>query len=128
MLQVRLDVAKKSRYTRLNSGFFSDSTGARALDAVVDAGDTTVESCVAACQAKGYFLAGLEFGRECCEFPVTGGVCSVGVVRSDGIVSLRFRASAWFDVRWERQWDRARELPSEPRRYLLQHGLSRRRK
>ena len=27
-----------------------------------------MESCVAACQAKGYFLAGLEFGRECCEF------------------------------------------------------------
>lgn len=46
---------------------FSDSTTARALQVRVDAGNTTVESCVAACQAQGFSLAGVEFGRECCE-------------------------------------------------------------
>lgn len=72
MLQVRSWThAKKvlDIYTRLKPRlFFSDSTGARALEAVVDAGNTTVESCVAACQARGYSLAGVEFGKECCEF------------------------------------------------------------
>ena len=48
--------------------FFSDSVSARALQVRVDAGNTTVESCVAACQAKQFTLAGLEFGKECCEF------------------------------------------------------------
>ena len=33
---------------------------------MVDAGDTTVESCVAACQAQGFSLAGVEYGAECC--------------------------------------------------------------
>ena len=46
--------------------YFSDSVGARALQVMVDAGSTTVESCVAACQAQGFSLAGVEFGRECC--------------------------------------------------------------
>ncbi|KAI0263595.1 hypothetical protein BC834DRAFT_971278 [Gloeopeniophorella convolvens] len=46
-------------------GCYNDSTSARALHARVDAGNTTVESCVAACQAQGLSLAGLEFGREC---------------------------------------------------------------
>jgi len=46
-------------------GCYNDSTSARALEVMVDAGNTTVESCVAACQARGFFLAGLEFGREC---------------------------------------------------------------
>jgi len=63
----KLDAQKISILYTAEFGF-SDSTGGRALEAVVDAGDTTVESCVAACQAKGYFLAGVEFGRECCEF------------------------------------------------------------
>ena len=63
----KLDAQKISILYTAELGF-SDSTGGRALEAVVDAGDTTVESCVAACQAKGYFLAGVEFGRECCEF------------------------------------------------------------
>ena len=40
-------------------GFFSDSTSARALERRVDAGSVTVESCVAACQAQGFFLAGV---------------------------------------------------------------------
>ncbi|KAI9449279.1 WSC domain-containing protein [Lactarius psammicola] len=46
-------------------GCYNDSTSARALQVRVDAGITTVESCVAACQAQGFTLAGLEFGREC---------------------------------------------------------------
>ena len=44
----------------------SDSISARALQVRVDAGNTTVESCVAACQAQEYSLAGLEYGQECC--------------------------------------------------------------
>ncbi|KAI9439171.1 WSC domain-containing protein [Lactarius indigo] len=32
----------------------------------VNAGNTTVETCVSACQAQGFSLAGVEFGRECC--------------------------------------------------------------
>ena len=63
----KLDAQKISILDTTELGF-SDSTSGRALEAVVDAGDTTVESCVAACQAKGYFLAGVEFGGECCEF------------------------------------------------------------
>ena len=68
MLQVSWDVPKKKISIRDSTRHFSDSTSARALGAVVNAGDTTVESCVAACQAQGYSLAGVEFGRECCEF------------------------------------------------------------
>jgi hypothetical protein len=33
---------------------------------MVDAGNTTVESCVAACQAQEFSLAGVEYGKECC--------------------------------------------------------------
>ena len=33
---------------------------------MVDAGSTTVESCVAACQAQEFSLAGVENGGECC--------------------------------------------------------------
>jgi len=96
-----------STYTRDNSNFtiptmvssvgqwqalgcYNDSTSARALEAVVDAGDTTVESCVAACQAKGYFLAGLEFGRECfCGSELQYGSTFVG--NDDGIQNGHFR-------------------------------------
>ncbi|KAH9032989.1 WSC domain-containing protein [Lactarius pseudohatsudake] len=46
-------------------GCYNDSVSARALQERVEAGNTTVESCVAACQAQGFTLAGLEFGREC---------------------------------------------------------------
>ncbi|KAI9449273.1 WSC domain-containing protein [Lactarius psammicola] len=46
-------------------GCYNDSVSARALQVRVEAGNTTVESCVAACQAQGFSLAGLEFGREC---------------------------------------------------------------
>ena len=45
---------------------YSDSVSARALQVMVDAGNTTVESCVAACQAQEFSLAGVEYGRECC--------------------------------------------------------------
>ena len=33
---------------------------------MVDAGNTTVESCIAACQAQEFSLAGVEYGKECC--------------------------------------------------------------
>ncbi|KAH8991415.1 WSC domain-containing protein [Lactarius hatsudake] len=46
-------------------GCYNDSVSARALQVRVEAGNTTVESCVAACQAQGFRLAGVEFGREC---------------------------------------------------------------
>ncbi|KAN0133552.1 WSC domain containing protein [Lactarius tabidus] len=46
-------------------GCYNDSISARALQVIVDAGNTTVESCVAACQALGFSLAGVEYGREC---------------------------------------------------------------
>ncbi|KAH9032990.1 hypothetical protein EDB85DRAFT_1890429 [Lactarius pseudohatsudake] len=46
-------------------GCYSDSVSARALQVMVDAGNTTVESCVTACQAQGFSLAGVEFGKEC---------------------------------------------------------------
>ncbi|KAI9449280.1 WSC domain-containing protein [Lactarius psammicola] len=46
-------------------GCYNDSVSARALQVRVEAGNTTVESCVAACQAQGFSLAGVEFGREC---------------------------------------------------------------
>jgi hypothetical protein len=46
-------------------GCYNDSVSARALQVRVDAGNTTVESCVAACQAQEFTLAGLEYGKEC---------------------------------------------------------------
>ncbi|KAF8258450.1 WSC domain-containing protein [Lactarius quietus] len=46
-------------------GCYNDSVSARALQVTVDAGNTTVESCVAACQAQEFTLAGVEYGREC---------------------------------------------------------------
>ena len=46
--------------------YFSDSVSARALQVRVDAGDTTVESCIAACQSQEFSLAGVEYGSECC--------------------------------------------------------------
>ncbi|KAI9449275.1 hypothetical protein BJY52DRAFT_1227861 [Lactarius psammicola] len=46
-------------------GCYNDSVSARALQVMVDAGNTTVESCVATCQSQGFSLAGVEFGREC---------------------------------------------------------------
>jgi len=46
-------------------GCYSDSVSARALPVIVDAGNTTVESCVNTCQAQKYTLAGVEFGKEC---------------------------------------------------------------
>ncbi|KAH9032994.1 WSC domain-containing protein [Lactarius pseudohatsudake] len=46
-------------------GCYNDSVSARALQVRVNAGNTTVETCVAACQAQGFSLAGVEFGREC---------------------------------------------------------------
>ncbi|KAI9439357.1 WSC domain-containing protein [Lactarius indigo] len=49
-----------------SQGCYSDSPSSRALHAKVDAGDTTVESCIAACQADEHMLAGVEFGQECC--------------------------------------------------------------
>ncbi|KAH9032999.1 WSC domain-containing protein [Lactarius pseudohatsudake] len=71
-----------SMYQRINSNFiipalvpsvglwnglgcYNDSVSARALQVRVEAGSTTVGSCVAACQAQGFSLAGVEFGREC---------------------------------------------------------------
>ncbi|KAI0263607.1 WSC domain-containing protein [Gloeopeniophorella convolvens] len=60
-------------------GCFNDSTDARALHERVDAGNTTVESCVAACQAQGFSLAGLEFGDECwCGSELDNGSVFVG--------------------------------------------------
>ncbi|KAF8258448.1 WSC domain-containing protein [Lactarius quietus] len=46
-------------------GCYNDSISARALQVTVNAGSTTVESCVAACQAQEFTLAGVEYGREC---------------------------------------------------------------
>lgn len=44
--------------------------GLRALDSQssgIDPSQMTVESCLDACEAQGYFLAGVEWSRECCE-------------------------------------------------------------
>ena len=71
----------------------SDSVSARALQVTVDAGSTTVESCVAACQNQGFSLAGVEYGRECCAstsrsffFPVVYIDNHQGVVHSSSMV------------------------------------------
>ena len=31
-------------------------------------GSTTVANCLATCEAQGYTIAGVEYGRECCKF------------------------------------------------------------
>ncbi|KAI9449272.1 WSC domain-containing protein [Lactarius psammicola] len=73
-----------------SKGCYSDSPGARALHARVDAGDTTVESCVTACQAQGLTLAGVEFGQECwCGSEIENGQTFVG--NDDGIKHGNFR-------------------------------------
>ncbi|KAI9449281.1 hypothetical protein BJY52DRAFT_1227867 [Lactarius psammicola] len=68
------DQPKASTYQRVNSTFIIPAmvpsvglwNGLGCYKSVrVEAGSTTVESCVAACQAQGFSLAGVEFGREC---------------------------------------------------------------
>ena len=44
----------------------SDSVSERTLERSVDAGSTTVESCVSACQSQLFTIAGLEYAKECC--------------------------------------------------------------
>ncbi|KAI9439174.1 WSC domain-containing protein [Lactarius indigo] len=98
---------KASSYQRINSTFiipalvpsvglwnglgcYNDSVSARALQVRVDAGNTTVGSCVAACQAQGFSLAGVEFGRECwCGSQLQHGSAFFG--NSDGIRNGNFR-------------------------------------
>ncbi|KAH9173154.1 WSC domain-containing protein [Lactarius sanguifluus] len=71
-------------------GCYNDSVNARALQVRVDAGQTTVKSCVAACQAQGFSLAGVEFGRECwCGSQLQHG--SKFFSNSDGIQDGRLR-------------------------------------
>ncbi|KAH8985360.1 WSC domain-containing protein [Lactarius akahatsu] len=71
-------------------GCYNDSVSARALQVRVDAGQTTVESCVAACQTQGFSLAGVEFGRECwCGSQLQHGSKFFG--NSDGIQDGRLR-------------------------------------
>ncbi|KAI9449277.1 WSC domain-containing protein [Lactarius psammicola] len=63
----------------MSQGCYSDSPSSRALHARVDAGDTTVESCIAACQAQEFTLAGVEFGQECwCGSEIEHGQTFVG--------------------------------------------------
>jgi glucan 1,3-beta-glucosidase len=54
-------------------GCYTDNPTARTLTTylVVPGGQgaTTIETCLAACQALGYSLAGLEYANECCKFP-----------------------------------------------------------
>ncbi|KAH8985362.1 WSC domain-containing protein [Lactarius akahatsu] len=98
---------KASSYERINSTFvipalvpsvglwnglgcYNDSVSARALQVRVEAGNTTVGSCVAACQAQGFSLAGVEFGRECwCGSQLQHGSAFFG--NSDGIRNGNFR-------------------------------------
>ncbi|KAI0263603.1 WSC domain-containing protein [Gloeopeniophorella convolvens] len=71
-------------------GCYNDSTSARALEVRIDAGNTTVESCVAACEAKGFSLAGLEFAKECwCGSELQNGSQFFG--NDDGIEDGNFR-------------------------------------
>ncbi|KAH9161006.1 WSC domain-containing protein [Lactarius sanguifluus] len=73
-----------------SKGCYSDSPSARALHARVDAGDTTVESCVAACEDQQLTLAGVEFGQECwCGSEIENGQTFVG--NDDGIKHGNFR-------------------------------------
>jgi hypothetical protein len=46
----------------------SDTVSSRTLERSVDAGSTTVESCVSACQSQMFTIAGLEYAQECCRF------------------------------------------------------------
>lgn len=98
---------KASSYERINSTFvipalvpsvglwnglgcYNDSVSARALQVRVEAGNTTVGSCVAACQAQGFSLAGVEFSRECwCGSQLQHGSAFFG--NSDGIRNGNFR-------------------------------------
>ena len=45
----------------------SDLVSSRTLERSVDAGNVTVESCVSACQAESFTMAGLEYAQECCK-------------------------------------------------------------
>ncbi|KAH8984568.1 WSC domain-containing protein [Lactarius hatsudake] len=73
-----------------SKGCYSDSPSSRALHARVDAGDTTVESCIAACQAQEHTLAGVEFGQECwCGEEIDNGQTFVG--NDNGIRHGNFR-------------------------------------
>lgn len=48
---------------------FSDLSGnVRALDAIagINGNSVTPESCIDACDAQGFNLAGVEWSRECC--------------------------------------------------------------
>jgi glucan 1,3-beta-glucosidase len=55
-------------------GCYSDNPSARTFSyyLVVPGGQgaTTIQSCVAACSALGYSLAGIEYANECCKFPL----------------------------------------------------------
>lgn len=47
----------------------SDSVNARTLEKFMGSdGSTTVANCLATCEAQGYTIAGVEYGRECCKF------------------------------------------------------------
>ena len=45
----------------------SDLVSSRTLERSVNAGNVTVESCVSACQAESFTMAGLEYAQECCK-------------------------------------------------------------
>lgn len=49
--------------------FCHSDTGARTLTRqVTPAGQLTIASCTAACQAAGFVLAGAEYSVECCTY------------------------------------------------------------
>ena len=56
----------KSLYMSIDR-FESDTVSSRTLERSVDAGSTTVESCVGACQSQSFTIAGLEYASECCK-------------------------------------------------------------
>jgi hypothetical protein len=53
-------------------GCYSDNPSARTLGNYIvvpgGTGATTIESCLSACKASGYSLAGVEYANECCKF------------------------------------------------------------
>jgi glucan 1,3-beta-glucosidase len=53
-------------------GCYYDNPTARTLGNYVivpgGTGATTIDSCLAACKAAGYSLAGVEYANECCKF------------------------------------------------------------
>ena len=55
----------KSHYMSIDH-FESDTVSSRTLERSVDAGSTTVESCVGACQSQSFTIAALEYADECC--------------------------------------------------------------